>query len=215
MKIILTASANIRQAPTTNSKIIGAAYIGQIFDSSGIKHGENVAANSKWYELTVGGYIWAGNAKEYVKTEIVKYSQSDWRWSWRKLGYSSWATLGDFGCALTSCAMLCGIDPHTLNEYMKRVRGYVQDTMLVWTALEKATNGKLKYIGGLGEEYDNERCKAIIKREKACIVQVWSSNIPMHFVVAIGNGEIIDPIDGKIKSFGTYWPVSLREITRL
>lgn len=85
--------------------------------------------------------------------------------------------------------MLVGIDPSTLNEYMKRVGGYVQDTLLVWSALEKATNGKLKYVGGAGIAYNDLQAKEIIKREKGVIVQVYGTDIPMHFVVAIGGGK--------------------------
>jgi hypothetical protein len=216
MKIQITANCNIRQKATTESKVTGIATTGQLYDTSGLKNGQIVAGVNQWYELTVGGYLWSGNAKEYTKAEITKYSQSDWRWWWKYLGFGGWGqTIGNYGCALTSCAMLCGIDPATLNEYMKRSSGFVSQTLLVWSALERATSGKLVYKGGLGEPYDNNRCLDIIKREKGCIVQVYGSGIPMHFVVAIGGGQIIDPLDGRIKPFSTYTPVQLRDFIRV
>lgn len=205
----------MRSKPSINSPIIGAAYIGQIFDSSGIKYGDNISGNNAWYELTIGGYIWATNAKEYTKPAPVMYSQADWRWSWKYLGWGGWGqTIGNYGCALTSCAMMSGIQPDTLNEYMKRVGGYAENTLIIWSKLEKATSGKLKYVQGLGIPYNDYACKKIIEREKACLVQVYGSGLPMHFVVAIGQGVIIDPIDGKTKPFMTYNPVELREIIR-
>lgn len=216
MQIIITNAANIRSKPFLKAPVVSYAYVGQIYDSAGLKTGDNVWGNSNWHELTVGGYLWSGNAKKYEKKAIVTYSQTDWRWSWKFLGFGGWGqTIGNYGCALTSCSMLVGIDPSTLNEYMKRVGGYVQDTLLVWSALEKATNGKLKYVGGAGIAYNDLQAKEIIKREKGVIVQVYGTDIPMHFVVAIGGGQIIDPIDGKIKPFDTYEPVQLREIIRL
>lgn len=216
MKIITLSPTNKREKPTTKSKVIEVLPSGVVLDSAGLKNGENIMGNDKWHELTVGGYLWSGNVKEYVKTDPVKYSQTDWRWSWRTLGWGGWGqTIGNYGCALTSCSMLCGIDPSTLNEYLKRVGGYVQQTLLVWGALEKATSGKLKYVSGVGIPYDNAKCLEIIKREKGCVVQVYGSGIPMHFVVAIGNGQIIDPLDGKIKPFSTYYAVELRDIVRI
>jgi len=224
MQIIITNAANIRSKPTLKAPVVSYAYVGQIYDSAGLKTGDNVGGNSNWHELTVGGYLWSGNAKKYEKKAIVIYSQTDWRWSWKYLGWGGWGqTIGNYGCALTSCSMLCGIDPDTLNEYMKRVGGFVNPngsvgqgaTLLNWTALEKATNGKLKYVGGAGVAYNDLHAKEIIKREKGVIVQVYGTDIPMHFVVAIGQGQIIDPIDGKIKPFDTYEPVQLREIIRL
>jgi|GEM_PF-4578363 len=216
MKIITTSTANVRAKPTTKSSIVQVVAQGVILESAGLKTGDSVAGNNKWHELTVGGYLWSGNAKEYTKSDIIRYSQTDWRWSWRFLGYGGWGqTIGNYGCALTSCAMLSGINPHTLNEYMKRVGGYVEKTLLVWSALERATSGKLKYKGGLGIPYDNAKCLEIIKREKGCIVEVRGSGLPMHFVVAIGNGQIIDALDGRVKPFSTYQVVSLRDIERL
>lgn len=223
MQIIITGAANIRSKPSVKATVVSSAYIGQIYDSTGYKEGDAVAGNSKWHELSTGGYLWSGNAKKYEKPTIVTYSQTDWRWSWKYLGHGGWGqTIGNYGCALTCCSMLSGIDPSTLNDYMKRVGGFVNPdgsvgqgaTLLAWDRLEKATSGKLKYKSGLGVSYDDELCKAIIKREAGCIVEVWGSNIPMHFVVAIGKGQIIDPLVGKVVPFSTYNPVSLRDIVR-
>lgn len=224
MQIIITSNANIRSKPSLKADITLQAPAGQIYDSAGVKSGDYVAGNNVWHELTVGGYVWSGNTKKYEKVAITKYSQSDWRWSWKYLGLGGWGqTIGNYGCALTCCSMLTAIDPLTLNEHLKRVGGYVNPdgsvsqgaTLLAWDRLEKATSGKLIYQGGLGIVYNNDKCLEIIKREKGCIVQVYGSNIPMHFVVAIGQGMIIDPLDGKIKPFSTYTPVELRDIKRV
>lgn len=214
MKILIKQTAHQREKATSKSTSMGLLNAGRIIESAGLKTGESVMGNNKWHELTIGGYVWSGVAEEYKKSEIIRYSQTDWRWSWRTLGWGGWGqTIGNYGCALTSCSMLCGIDPATLNEYMKRVGGFVSKTLLVWSALSRATNARLIYKGGLGVPYDNAKCLAIIKREKGCIVQVRGS-IPMHFVVAIGGGQIIDALDGQVKPFGTYQAVELRDIER-
>lgn len=224
MKIIITQTANVREKATTESKILRVVESATILDYSSMKVGQEIAGNNRWAELTTGGYLWSGNAKPYTKQDIVRFSQTDWRWSWKYLGWGGWGqTIGNYGCALTSCSMLSNIDPATLNEYMKRVGGFVNldgsvsmgATRLVWSALEKATSGKLKYVSGVGIPYDNSKCLEIIKRELGCVVHVYGSGIPMHFVVAIGNGQIIDPLDGRIKPFSTYVPVQLRDIVRI
>lgn len=216
MKFIIISTANVREKATTDSRILRVAQTGEVLDYSSLKTGQEIAGNNRWAELTTGGYIWSANGKPYVKEDVVRYSQTDWRWAWKYLGWGGWGqTIGNYGCALTACAMLCGTAPDTLNEYLKRVGGYVQQTLLVWGALEKATSGKLKYVSGVGIPYDNTKCLEIIKREKGCVVQVYGSGLPMHFVVAIGGGQIIDPLDGKIKPFSTYVPVQLRDIVRI
>lgn len=216
MKIIITSPANIRKGATTSSEIMGTAGVGRIFDAEK-KLGQNIGGNMTWYELSVGGNVWSGNAKEYSKSEAIPYSQNDWRWRFTRLGFgTSWdQTMGNYGCAITSCSMLSGIDPATLNNNLKRVNGFVNGTWLVWGALEKATSGKLRYVDGVGVPYNDIIVKDIIGREKVCILEVSGSWIPMHFVVAIGKGQILDPIDGKKKSIYTYNLVGYRDIARL
>lgn len=70
MQIIITNAANIRSKPFLKAPVVSYAYVGQIYDSAGLKTGDNVWGNSNWHELTVGGYLWSGNAKKYEKRPL-------------------------------------------------------------------------------------------------------------------------------------------------
>lgn len=70
--------------------------------------------------------------------ELVHYSQRDPRWKDKKLGNST-STLGYFGCAVSSVAMLLSgygykEDPDTLNEKLKKSSGFM-GAAIVWAAV--------------------------------------------------------------------------------
>lgn len=70
--------------------------------------------------------------------ELVHYSQRDPRWKDKKLGNSS-STLGYFGCAVGSVAMLLSghgykEDPDSLNEKLKKSGGFM-GAAIVWAAV--------------------------------------------------------------------------------
>ncbi|MDX9991859.1 MAG: N-acetylmuramidase domain-containing protein [Anaerolineales bacterium] len=70
--------------------------------------------------------------------ELIRYSQRDPQWKDKKLGNSS-VTLGYFGCAVSSVAMLLSghgykEDPDTLNEKLKKSGGFM-DAAIVWGAV--------------------------------------------------------------------------------
>ena len=218
IQIIQPLGANIRKQPTTKSPIIGTAPYNQVYDYSKLTPGEQVGNSNQWYELTVGGYIHSSTAKEYVSWQLTPYSQNDLRWKFQLLGFGSYLlyqTIGYYGCAVTACAILCGIDPSDLNNRLKNSGGFIQATLLVWTALKQATGGKLTYISGVGIPFTEKKHQEILAREGACILEVEGGGIPKpnkHFVVSIGNGLIMDPIDGKTRQLSTYKVLQLRDI---
>ena len=63
----------------------------------------------------------------------VDYSQNDLRWKAKKLGFSSWETIGMYGCLITSAANVItaqgvSMDPNQVNDFLKSHGGYVRDS---------------------------------------------------------------------------------------
>ena len=80
----------------------------------------------------------------------VAFSQRDRRWAQQKLGNGS-LTMSQAGCAVTASASMLAswgvsTNPGDLNNYLRDHGGYVDDNLLVWSALE-AFGAKLeRYI---------------------------------------------------------------------
>lgn len=51
--------------------------------------------------------------------QIPVLSQRDGRWRNQTLGFDPAATIGDYGCLITSFAMLCNSTPSLVNDWMK------------------------------------------------------------------------------------------------
>lgn len=130
---------------------------------------------------------------------MTPLSQRDKRWKDIPLGFSS-TTIGDYGCTITCIAMILGTTPDVVNERLKTVNGYAQGNLVVWAKLEEAFPGiKIKRVW----TYDNEDVK---KNVPNVLVEVDGKPIGgyRHWVVYIGNQQMIDPWDGKIKSTASY-----------
>lgn len=70
-------------------------------------------------------------AQEYIAVGgIPQYSQRDPTWSWKKLGFSSSSTIGQYGCYLTCISMLTGLwgwpgeTPYYLNDWTVNGRAH-------------------------------------------------------------------------------------------
>lgn len=116
---------------------------------------------------------------------MTNYSQRDWRWSWKKLGTSS-VTIGGYGCAITALGTLANKQPDQVNELLKNNMGFLQQNLVIWAQACKL----------LGLEWKGQTSKPITW---PCIAQVRGNGFPMHFVVWLGNNQIIDPWDGRQK----------------
>ena len=83
------------------------------------------------------------------------FNQTDPRWASTKLGFSDSSTICNYGCGVTSIAMVFkryGIDtdPIRLNADLRRV-GAFWDDLLVWNNVGNASQGRLsvtKHFGG-------------------------------------------------------------------
>jgi len=77
-----------------------------------------------------------------MKLTIPLFSQRDPRWKDIKLGTSTVSNIGNYGCLLTSCAMVCkyfgkDTDPLKLNEDMKKVKGFYNGSYWIWGKLSE------------------------------------------------------------------------------
>jgi hypothetical protein len=140
----------------------------------------------------------------------IYLSQLDERWRYLMLGTSN-ITIGEAGCLITCCSMLANTTPDKLNQKLIDVGGYQDGNLLIWSKLSEATNGKLTF-NWLNYEYNNDGVKKIIEEEGACIVRV-DNNGYMHFVLYIGNGQMIDPLTGQVESTSKYEAVGFADIT--
>src|SRR3989304_8771855 len=129
---------------------------------------------------------------------MILLSQNDSKWKSKKLGFSN-VSIGDFGCTLTCISMLWNSDPVTVNDWMKNNGGFADLNLIYWA--------KLPGFKWRGWTYENAKVKEAIAQYGACIVETDFNTNPKdgsHFVVAIGNGQIYDPWDGKQKALNSY-----------
>ena len=83
---------------------------------------------------------------ELALPDRVAFRQKDPRWANERLGGSS-ETLETDGCLVTATAMALGnlgfdTDPGDLNARLKSVGGYTPRGWLIWSGIDKATNGQ-------------------------------------------------------------------------
>lgn len=124
-------------------------------------------------------------------------SQKDPRWANLKIGNTNY-TMSGYGCFITACCIVSGIDPP---EALQRLR--FDGAMLIW---ESITNIGLQPL--FKGDWDNTKALEYIQANGQCIARVdfdgSDRTDDTHFVVLIGNKQLIDPIDGKIKPTSTY-----------
>jgi len=139
---------------------------------------------------------------------MTPLSQRDPKWGNLKLGFGT-GTIYSFGCTITSLACLLETTPDIVNEKLKSVNGFAGTTknLVVWSALSKAfprIKSATRYTS-----YDNQVVKEAIERNGGCLVEVDGSRIgaSRHWVLYLGNQEMIDPWFGNIKSTSYYAPV--------
>lgn len=217
MKIILTSTANIRTSPYIpyfwqGNNIVSKQPEGTIFDTSKVVKGTTVAGEDSWHELTVGGYIWSGNAKEYKEPQapVAALSQRDTRWSNQQLGRSPY-TIGTHGCLITAIASGVNLTPTQVDDILTRSGGFTPEGWVIWAKLFKVPKIKLVVTdnGSPFLAYDDARAKQAIKDGKLVLCEVEAKPIGgppsgTHWVRLIGGGKIMDPYHGDIANFSRY-----------
>ncbi|MDQ3008822.1 MAG: hypothetical protein M3Q81_04475 [bacterium] len=143
------------------------------------------------------------------------YSQTDPRWSKEKLGFST-SSIGGYGCAITAVSNLhnalfnTNITPSQMNQELKRVKAFSngrqigKGNLIVWTRVALAFP-RLKFMYR-DWNYSNSRVWSWINLSPRVPVIVCAKTnfVPQHFFLFIGGGKMVDSLDGKIKSTGTY-----------
>ena len=137
---------------------------------------------------------------------ITPLNQRDSRWKDIKLGFSTSTTVGSHGCTLTALSILAGITPDILNERLKVVNGFANTNLVIWSKLKEAI-GVLEFEWR-GYSYDNAKVSDAISKYGGCLVEVDATRIgaPTHWVLFIGNGQMIDPWTGVTKAT-SYYPL--------
>ena len=142
---------------------------------------------------------------------ITPLSQRDPRWKDTLLGTSK-KTIEYFGCTITAIAMKFGTTPDVINKRMIEIGGYLDGNLVIWKKLEEALPGvkfDYKYY-----EYTAEVNKTVLENLPA-LIEVDGSPIgsPRHWVLFIGNKQLIDPWDGQTKSTATYKPLGFVDLS--
>jgi hypothetical protein len=140
-------------------------------------------------------------------TNINPLSQRDIRWKNVPLGFSD-LTIGGYGCTITCIAMIAGLNPDEVNARLKAVNGFASGSLVIWSKIKEAI--PWLEFEWRGYSYDNERVKGAVEEYGACLVEVdFDSNKistpnDKHWVLYVGNQEMIDPWTGAKKSTGWY-----------
>lgn len=133
------------------------------------------------------------------------YCQRDSKWGNIKLGTSN-TLIKDYGCTITSLGMIAEITPDEVNRLLNSVNGFSQGNLIIWSKINECFKGV--EFGWRGYTYENEKVSQAIKDNGACMVEVDAAPIGgyRHWVVFIGNKQLVDPWDGKVKPTSTYSP---------
>lgn len=123
---------------------------------------------------------------------MTNYSQRDIRWSWKKLGTGG-TSIGGFGCAITALGNMVNKRPDEVNQILINGGGFLAGNLVIW---DKACQ-----LLGLNNATGTPT-----------IAQVRGNGFPMHFVVWLGGGQIIDSWDGRQKT-NPYLFVSFRAVS--
>jgi hypothetical protein len=139
--------------------------------------------------------------------KLVYLSQTDPQWKNDRLGFGDPSdTLGEYGCALTSIAMLVSghgysETPRSLNEKMKNAGGF-SGSYIVWGAINKIyPQIKLKeQIDCENKDAPLDKIDAALANGQPVVVRVDGSPVPglqWHYVLVYGHKDndyaILDP----------------------
>lgn len=133
-------------------------------------------------------------------------SQRDPKWSSIKLGTSRTTTIGSHGCTITVIAMLADLTPKEVNERLKKVKGYANTNLVIWSKIEEAIPW-LRFTWR-GYKYDNAKVLEAIKKNGACLVEVDFDNNARtdgkHWTLFTGNQKQNDPWTGNVTPTNKY-----------
>ena len=125
---------------------------------------------------------------------MITYSQNDPKWKKQVLGFDKTATFGQYGCLLTSLAIVAThygheIDPPALNAKFKSVGGFaVRSAYLVTRALKVAVPGMdINFQACAAVRAPMDQINACLDKNQPVILEVdWSpaAGLQTHYLVA-------------------------------
>lgn len=132
---------------------------------------------------------------------MTPLKQRDPRWKDIQLGKCPGETIGKSGCLITCYAMLSGKLPPEVNSILTKQGGYQMGCLVI----QNLACELLGLING---------GKTKTPQVTPCIAETnhFAPTVPQHFVIWLGDGQILDPLDGKKKT-NPYKIVSYRNIT--
>jgi hypothetical protein len=128
---------------------------------------------------------------------VIPLSQKDPRWGNLKINNTQYNMSG-WGCFVTAVSIVADISPA---EALEKLR--FDGAMLIWDSIKNI--GLEPLFKG---NWDNTKALQFVTENGQCIARVdfdgSDRTDDTHFVVLIGNKQLIDPIDGKIKPTSSY-----------
>lgn len=146
---------------------------------------------------------------------MIGFSQRDPRWANERLGTSGW-TLGQAGCLVTAAAALCAnagesTDPQLLNELLRRLSGYADDCLFIFSAIDGLGWRFTEFIECSLTPAPVEQIAAALANGAGCLAEVdWSPGglVEQHWVWVVAAGglsapgwRIMDPWQGPGQEF--------------
>lgn len=134
-------------------------------------------------------------------------SQRDIRWKDIKIGNST-STIGNYGCTITCLAMLAGTTPDVVNAFLTAVDGFSVDR-IIWSKINETKLGL--HFPDMGRQYvyNDVAVREAIEKNGGCLVEVDYDGVvttpsDRHWVLFIGNHQLIDPWTGTIRPTSSY-----------
>ena len=134
-------------------------------------------------------------------------SQRNPKWGEITIGHST-SKIKDFGCTLTALAILADTTPDVVNAFLTAVGGFSVDR-IIWTKINETKLGL--HFPDMGRQYvyNDVAVREAIEKNGGCLVEVDYDGVvatpsDRHWVLYIGNHQLIDPWTGTIKPTSSY-----------
>ena len=134
-------------------------------------------------------------------------SQRDSRWGEITIGHST-SKIKDYGCTLVCISILAGTTPDVVNAFLTAVGGFSVDR-IIWSKINETKLGL--HFPDMGRQYvyNDVAVREAIEKNGGCLVEVDYDGVvatpsDRHWVLYIGNHQLIDPWTGTIKPTSSY-----------
>jgi hypothetical protein len=160
-------------------------------DNDGIwDHPRAISSDKDYHPLVKPFENYLTPASPEKLLNVPFFSQRYPAWKDKKLDHSPYS-IGGYGCALTSVAMISNYfgydtDPDRLNTSLTAVGGLDIYGILHWQKLEQVTGGKLKWIGWSGANWETIDHELSKRNPVIANVSYPTTGYPYHFIVCIG-----------------------------